>query len=162
MPLNLLIYLNCCWVMVEEITRAVECALGGLENDGELFLVEVRELAGDVIEVLIDSDGRTAEGKARGVSVGDCVMLTRAIHGCFDEGALDDYSLTVSSAGVGQALKVPRQYRKLIGKAVEVVMKSGRKFVKILDATDEDAIVVEGETVALGDIKSVREHIDFK
>lgn len=134
----------------EEIERLVEEVLGA----GDLFLVEVKVLQDDTIEVLIDSDGR--------VSVEDCIRVTKAIEAGFEEGALDDYSLTVSSYGIGQALKHPRQYKKLVGKAVEVVMKSGRKMTATLDNMEEDAIIVEGEVVKLADVKTTKEFVDFK
>lgn len=134
----------------ESIQQAAEAAL----EAGDLFLVEVRVLPDDIIEVSVDSDGR--------VSVEDCVRVTKFIENSFEEGALDDYSLTVSSYGIGQALKHPRQYKKLVGKKVDVVTKEGRKFTRVLEGVEEDAIIVEGERVPLSDIKTTKEFIDFK
>ena len=157
-------------------------------NAGGLFLVEVR-VSGDEAEVFIDSDGTAADGKPRRVTVDDCVILTKAIEARFDrEAPENDFSLTVSSAGIGQPLKVMRQYLKLIGRQVEVVLASGAKFVATLEGVEpgaDDDIKnasitlsypekqkVEGKkrpetvtvtkTFALSEVKSTKEHIDFK
>jgi len=113
----------------EDIIQAVREALEGRD---ELFCVGVK-VRGDEVEVFIDSDGR--------VTIDDCAALTRAVEGRFDREA-DDFSLTVSSAGIGQPLTVLRQYRKMVGREVEVVTLGGRKFTATLDAVQagpEDA-----------------------
>uniref|UniRef100_S0DEQ0 Putative ribosome maturation factor n=1 Tax=termite gut metagenome TaxID=433724 RepID=S0DEQ0_9ZZZZ len=157
-----------------DITRAAEEALA----HKDLFLVEVK-VHGDEVEVFIDSDGRGADGRPRGVSVDDCIELTRAIEAQFDRDA-EDFSLTVSSAGIGQPLRVSRQYRKLVGRNVEVVLVDGMKLVAVLEGVEGDNITlsypekqkVEGKkrpevvtvtkTFSLADIKTTKEHIDFK
>lgn len=137
----------------------------------ELFLVEINATPYNEIEVLIDSDAS--------VGIDACVELSKAIEAEFDREA-EDYELMVASAGIGQPLKVLRQYRKLIGKNVELVLKNGLKLVAVLKDADEDKLVVsymekiavegkkrkqEVETVkefALSDIKSTSEHLDYK
>ncbi len=127
--------------------------INAIELGEDLFLVEVKELPDDAFEVFIDSDSR--------VSVEDCIALTRAINAHFGE-ELDDYSLTVSSAGVGQPLKMLRQYQKLLGREVDVVTKSGKKLTATLEAADEESITINGEKTPLTEIKTTKEHIDFK
>ncbi len=129
---------------------------------GPLFLVEVREPDQETFEVFIDCDGSTPEGKPRHVSVEDCISLTRAIRGQFEEDDLDDCSLTVSSAGIGQPLRTLRQYLKLVGRPVEVALKSGRKMTATLEAADETSITLDGTQIPLTEIKTTKEHIDFK
>jgi ribosome maturation factor RimP len=149
-----------------------------LDGDG-LFLVEVRILAGDEVEVFVDCDAVGDGGRPRGVSVDDCVRLTKAIEQRFDRDR-DDFSLTVSSAGIGQPLKVLRQYKKLVGRQVEVVLGSGVKLIAALEAADENTLtlgyskkkktvakkrpqtVTVTKTIPLAEIKATREHIDFK
>jgi ribosome maturation factor RimP len=166
----------------QDIKKATEEALAEIGSEGtgsgDLFLVDVK-VHGDEAEVYIDSDGRGADGRLRGVSVEDCVALTKAIESRFDRDE-DDFSLTVSSAGIGQPLRVPRQYRKLVGGSVEVVLTSGAKMVATLEAADENGITlsypekqkIEGQkrpltvtvtkTFPLNDVKTTKEHIDFK
>ncbi|MBO6028744.1 MAG: ribosome assembly cofactor RimP, partial [Bacteroidales bacterium] len=109
----------------------------------------------------------------------DCVAIDKAFHEIWDQD-VEDYALTVTSAGLDQPFKVLKQYLKAIGTQVEVRLKGGRKFVAELTAADEDAIglrysakeAVEGkkkkekvdheETYPLTDINSVTPYIDFK
>ncbi len=161
-------------VDLQDIKAAVEAAL----REDKLFLVEVKG-RGDEFEVTIDSDGR--------VTVEDCVRLTKAIEGRFDRDLPEnDFSLTVSSAGIGQPLRVARQYRKLVGRPVEVVLASGAKIVGALEGFengegDQPAEItlsypekqkIEGQkrpvtvnvtrTIPFGEVKSTKEYIDFK
>jgi ribosome maturation factor RimP len=156
--------------------------------DAGLFLVEAKLLAGDAVEVFIDSDARGGDGRLRGVTVEDCVALTRAIEARFDRD-VDDFSLTVSSAGIGQPLRVMRQYLKLIGRSVEVVLAGGTKLTGVLGAVGRNdggegiegvgitlsypekrkaegkkkpEIVTVTETFPLSEIKTTKEYIDFK
>lgn len=140
-------------------------------GDGPLFVVDVKVSPAGEIELLIDSDGS--------VAIDDCVALSRAVEAEFDRDE-EDFSLTVASAGVGQPLKVHRQYRKLVGKPVEVVLKNGMKIVaELRDAAPDsitlawtEKVAVEGkkrkeevervEEYPLAEVKSTAEHLDFK
>ena len=139
--------------------------------DSELFIVDIKCSSSNEVEILIDSDVA--------VSIDKCIDLSRKIDGEFDR-EVEDYELTVASAGIGQPLKVFRQYKKLIGKSVEIVFKSGIKLVALLkDASPEAIVIVFNEKVAvdgkkrkqevereveyrLEDIKSTIEYLDFK
>ena len=88
--------------------------------EGSLFLVEVNITPGNEIEVVIDSDGS--------VDIDDCVALSRAIEERLDREE-EDFELTVTSAGIGRPLRLLRQYRKLIGRPVEVVLLNGTKII---------------------------------
>lgn len=137
----------------------------------ELFVVDIKCSMSNEVELLIDSD--------TSVTIDKCIELNRKIEVEFDR-EIEDFELTVASAGIGQPLKVFRQYQKLIGKSVEVVLKKGLKFVAVLkDATPDsvtlgftEKIAVEGKKkkqdvervveYKLEDIKSTVEHLDFK
>ena len=79
-----------------------------------LFLVGIKQNTANEIEITVDSD--------TSVDIDACATLTRKINDAFDREE-EDFSLTVMSAGIGQPLILPRQYRKMIGKEVEVVLK---------------------------------------
>lgn len=137
----------------------------------DLFVIDVTCSPTNDVEVLVDSDSS--------VAIEDCVTLSRAIEDSLDRDQ-EDFSLTVASAGIGQPLRMLRQYRKLIGRPVEVVLLNGVKLLaELRDATQdsitvayEEKVAVEGkkrkqlvETVreyALSEVKSTREYIDFK
>ncbi|MCC8062898.1 MAG: hypothetical protein LIO68_06625 [Rikenellaceae bacterium] len=101
----------------------------------------------DEIEVAVDGDGTDSEGRLLGVGIDDCAVLNREIStklaevlpGTVTDGVVEeaDFSLTVMSAGLGQPLKLGRQYQKLMRRAlagdalprVDVLFKDGRKLV---------------------------------
>ena len=113
------------------------------------------------------------------MDIDDCADLSRAIEEELDR-ETEDFELTVTSAGIGQPLKLPRQYKKLIGSPVEVVLKNGTKIIAKLHDADNDTItlayremqVVEGkkrkqavdvvQTYQLSEVKSTTEYLDFK
>ena len=84
-----------------------------------------------------------------------------------------DFSLEVSSPGLDEPLKLQRQYKKNIGRFVEILMNdSTKKEGKLLEAT-EDGILIEWEegkgkkktskqeTVLFSDIKNTKIQIKF-
>lgn len=152
---------------IEKIRAVAEKSLEG----SKLFLVEINATPANEIEVVIDSDDS--------VDIDDCVVLSRAIEGQFDREE-EDFELTVTSAGIGQPLKLLRQYLKLLGKPVEVVLRNGIKITAILKDADENSLTlayremrtVEGKkrkqefdivrTYSSEEIKSAKEYLDFK
>jgi len=75
------------------------------------------------------------------VSIDDCVVLSTFIESKLDRDK-EDYALEVGSAGIGQAFKIKRQYRKNIGNEIEVLAKSGVKYSGILKIVDENEFVL--------------------
>lgn len=137
----------------------------------DMFVVECKVSPMGDIELLIDSD--TA------VKLEDCAALNRAIEAELDR-EVEDYSLMVASAGIGSELKQLRQYKKILGSSVEVLLKDGVKVLAKLNDANESGIqisyeekqLVEGKkrkvTVevtkdfAWEEIKYVKEYLDFK
>jgi ribosome maturation factor RimP len=113
----------------EEVKKIVEDFLKSSDN----YLVSVEIKPDNSIVVEIDND--------QAVSIDDCIALSAFIESNTDR-EKEDFALEVSSAGVGQAFKIRRQYRKHIGKAIEVLAKSGIKYTGILKAADEEKIVL--------------------
>jgi len=100
-------------------------------SDSYLVAIEIQPDNSIVVE--IDND--------QAVSIDDCIALSAFIESKLDR-EKEDFALEVGSAGVGQAFKILRQYRKHIGKAIEVLVKSGIKYTGILKAVDEEKIVL--------------------
>lgn len=139
--------------------------------DTQLFLIDVTCNLQNEIEVVIDSD--------TSVDIDDCVDLSNAIEAQMNRDE-EDFQLTVISAGVGYPLRVYRQYCKLLGSPVDVVLMNGTKIRATLKEATEDTITlsytekvavegkkrkVEQEVVKvypLSEVKSTREYIDFK
>jgi len=97
------------------------------------FLVEVCVGSGNDIEVCIDD--------ANGIQLDDCVALSRAIEAGLDRDK-EDFSLTVTSAGLDQALKVFPQYLKFMGKEVALVLRDGKKLKGILTEAQPESITL--------------------
>jgi ribosome maturation factor RimP len=95
-------------------------------GDGPLFIVEVQVNPGNKIKVEMDSDV--------GLSIDDCVAISRQIEGNLDR-ELEDFELQVLSAGIGQPLKVERQYTKNVGRDVSLKLADGSEVIgKLLEA----------------------------
>ena len=152
----------------EQIIQAVETAVA----ERGCFLVEVSLSAANDIEIVIEKE----EGI---VDWDDCAAIDAVMHAAFDQD-VEDYALTVSSAGLDRPFKVFRQYQKAVGTKVDVKFKGGKRLVATLSAATEDSITlqytaleaVEGkkkkekveheDTFPLTEINSVTPYIEFK
>lgn len=151
----------------EQITAIAERHLEGSDR----FVVGCKISPANEIELTIDSDSS--------VDIEQCITLSRAIEAELDREA-EDFELTVMSAGIGEPLVVLRQYRKLVGRSVEVILKNGIKVLAKLDEVTDEAITlsyeekqaIEGKkrkqlvkvtrTYPFEEIKSTAEYLDFK
>ena len=110
-------------------------AIGGEIVARGCFIVDVSVSKDNDITLTIDSEN----GK---IELDDCVSLSRYFETKFDR-EVEDYSLTVSSAGLDQPFKVYRQFLKAVGTKVEVQLKGGKKMVASLVAADEESITLK-------------------
>jgi len=116
------------------------------------FLVEVRIKPTNNIKVFLDGD--------QGISIEKCVQYNRALYKQLEESGLfpgDDFSLEVSSPGLDEPLKSLRQYKKNIGRLVEILLQDGSKKEGRLVEVSEDGIIVE-ETKGKNKKKEVISH----
>ena len=89
-----------------------------------LFLVDIDISRENDIVVTIESyDGS--------VTLDNCTAIDSIVTGHFDKDA-EDYSLTVTSAGLDQPFKVAQQYIKFTGSEVEITLKKGGRIKGIL------------------------------
>lgn len=105
----------------------------GLEENPLLFLIDFTMGADNSIYVVIDGD--------QGVTVSDCVKVSRAIEHNLDRDE-HDFSLEVASAGATAPLVMPRQYLKNIGRPLEVRTED-EKFEGVLTEVNENCIRLE-------------------
>ena len=135
------------------------------------FIVEINVSADNDIELTIESENGI-------VTLDDCVEINRLFEEKFDR-EKEDYSLTVTSAGLDRPFKVTEQYVKAVGTKVEVSLKGGKKFIATLTGADEEGInvhytareAVEGkkkkelvehdERIGMDMVNSVRPYIEF-
>ena len=110
-------------------------AIGGEIVARGCFLVDISVSKDNDITLTIESEN----GK---IELDDCVSLSRFFETKFDR-EVEDYSLTVSSAGLDQPFKVLKQYHKAVGTKVEVQLKGGKKMVALLTAADAESITLK-------------------
>ena len=152
----------------EEIIQAVEAAV----QERGCFIVDVTVNAMNDVEIVLEKEDGIVDWD-------DCAAIDKVVHEAFDQD-VEDYSLTVSSAGLDRPFKVLKQYLKAVGSKVDVKFKGGRRLVALLKAATAEAVTlqytaleaVEGkkkkekveheETCPLGEINSVTPYIDFK
>ena len=130
-------------------------AIGGEIVARGCFIVDISVSKDNDIVLTIESEN----GK---IELEDCVSLSRFFETKFDR-EVEDYSLTVSSAGLDQPFKVLKQYQKAVGSKVEVSLKGGRKIVAVLEAADVDSITLRysvKEAVEGKKKKEIVEHVD--
>ncbi|HTF28532.1 MAG TPA: ribosome assembly cofactor RimP [Flavitalea sp.] len=127
---------------IETQLQTIENMIGALlaEHPG-YFLVEVKIKPTNNVKVYLDGDA--------GISIEKCIMFNRALYKQFEETVLfpaDDFSLEVSSPGLDEPLKLFRQYKKNIGREVEVTLKDGARIEGKLKEAAEEEILVEETT----------------
>ena len=86
------------------------------------------------IFVYIDSEN--------GVTIDECVKISRLIESNLDRD-VEDFELEVSTPGLNQPFKIPLQYKKNIGKVVEVITSEGNKQKGKLLSYNNDKIEIE-------------------
>ena len=100
-----------------------------LEERSDLFLIDFFILDDNQIKIIIDGDN--------GVLVEDCMFVSRAIEHNLDREE-QDFSLEVTSAGATSPLTHNRQYKKNIGRLLEVKTKTNNFEGKLTNVTNQD------------------------
>lgn len=134
----------------EQIITAVETAVA----ERGCFIVDVTVSKDADVEIVIEKEEGVVDWE-------DCAAIDKVMHEAFDQD-VEDYALTVSSAGLDRPFKVMKQYEKALGTKVDVWMKGGKKVKGVLEAANEDVITVDGESIPFNVINSVRPVVEFK
>ena len=112
---------------------AVEKLLNeALEERQDLFLIDFTISNDNSISIIIDGD--------KGVTVADCVFVSRAIEHNLDREELD-FSLEVASAGATAPLVNLRQYLKNVGRELEIQTSEGQITGNLIKATEKNITV---------------------
>ncbi|TYB79878.1 ribosome assembly cofactor RimP [Bizionia myxarmorum] len=110
------------------LRKTVETLLHeALEEREDLFLIDFTMGADNSISIIIDGDS--------GVTVDDCVFISRAIEHNIDREE-HDYSLEVASGGATAPLVHARQYKKNIGRDLDIRTKEDQVKGQLINATD--------------------------
>jgi ribosome maturation factor RimP len=93
------------------------------------FLVDVTVSASNVIHVMVDSD--TA------ISINQIVEISRHVEGKLDR-EVEDFELSVFSAGLSEPFRLVRQYKKNVGTEIDLLLANGQKLTgKLVEAGDQ-------------------------
>jgi len=129
------------------VKRLVEEKIAGTD----LFIGEVKVKSGNIIYVFLDGD--------KGVAVEDCIAVSRHIESHLDRDR-EDFELHVSSFGVGQPLKLHRQYCNAVGRQFSIIMTDGTSHEGKLLQVQDNEIVIEKQGIKKKD-PSTEEKILF-
>jgi len=120
--------------MIKE--KVEELLKGALDKRKDLFLLNFSVGADSTIKIVLDGD--------KGVSLNDCIEISRAIEHNLDREE-HDFSLEVTSAGATAPLVAPRQYKKNVGRSLEVTTNELKIEGKLTQVNDQ-GITLEWKT----------------
>ena len=152
------------------IQKIESLILDKLKEDG-VFVVDLSVSTSNRISVILDSE--------KGIPISYCVDISRLIEHNLDREE-EDFALEVSTYGLDQPLKLPRQYKKNIDRDVDVVTNDDKALTgKLIDVTDtgftietKEKVKIEGKKKKelrisshmfnFEDVKSVKIVVSFK
>jgi len=117
--------------------QAVEKLITPLLNE-DIFLVSIKIKPTNNFKIYLDADS--------GLGIEKCIKINRALYKIMEEMGMypdGDFSLEVSSPGLDGPLKLLRQYKKNIGRDVEVTMNDEAKKEGKLTAVTDEHITIE-------------------
>jgi len=151
----------------EKIKNLVKVAI---EENSELFLIDLQFLADNKIFVEIDGDN--------GVSLDECIRVSRGVEHNLDREE-EDFSLEVTTPDIAQPIKVTRQYIKNINRVLTIRLKDNTRVEGMLKSVSEGGIelewkarepkpigkgkitVIKKATISVGDIAEAKVKIIF-
>lgn len=103
----------------------------------DIFLVEIKIKPINNIKIFLDADS--------GLGIEKCIKINRALYKVMEEMAIypeGDFSLEVSSPGIDEPLKLRRQYKKNVGREVDIIKKDETKHTgKLIDVQEDDLTI---------------------
>lgn len=143
----------------------------------EILLPIVEEYGFELVDVEYVKEGgtwylRTYIDKEGGISIDDCEKVSRRLSDILDEkDYIDDtYIMEVSSPGLGRPLKKEKDFKRSLGKEVDIrtyrMIDKQKEFNGILKDYDKDTVTIELDDETLktfekGDIALIRLAFDF-
>ena len=134
------------------------------QHNFELVDVEyVKEGSNWYLRAYIDKEG--------GITVDDCEVVSRAFSDKLDEEDFieEAYIMEVSSPGLGRPLKKEKDYKRSMGKELEIrtyrAIHKEKEFYGVLKAYDDDSVTIENkqgqQTFQKSEIALIRLAFDF-
>jgi ribosome maturation factor RimP len=101
-------------------------------KDSELFLADVVVKPDNRIHVFLDGD--------RDVTIDDCATLSRHLNASLPDE--ENFELMVSSCGADRPIKLPRQFKKHLGRSINVILSEEKPFSGILEGIDDKGMTL--------------------
>jgi ribosome maturation factor RimP len=117
----------------QKIKELVDQKLANTSN----YVIEISVKQGNKINILLDND--------KGISIDECVAMSRFVEAGLNRDA-DDFELNIMSPGLTEPFKIWRQYKKNIGKQVDITTKDNKKLKGILLSADDNTIKLEAKS----------------
>jgi len=130
--------------------KRVEGILDEVLLGTDMFLVSLSVSKGNLINVFVDSDTN--------VTIENCVMISRFIESELDRD-VEDFELRVSSHGLDHPFKMLRQYKKYVGKQVEITTEDGKKHTGVLLTLTDDDLELEVKKGKKGKEKAIEKYL---
>jgi ribosome maturation factor RimP len=139
-------------ITAEHITELISQQIQGTD----IFLVDVHVKPGNAIRVHVDTP--------EGISIDECVKISRFLNESLDRD-VEDFSLEVSSPGLGSKFLVKQQYDKHVDRKIEVLFTDGIKVRGRLVSVTDTGIVLrvkdDSKEIAFEEIKTAKAVIAF-
>jgi len=122
----------------------------------DIFLVDVAVKAGNAIRIQVD--------RPEGISIEACVQISRFLNEQMDRDE-EDYSLEVSSPGLGSPFKVKQQYEKYLGRPIDVLFSDGIRTTGKLLSVNDKGFALKGKDgepeISYDEVKTAKAIISF-
>ena len=97
-------------------TKIKYCLENILKEKKDIFLIDFDIRSNDSMKIVIDGDN--------GIKVQDCIKISKAIKSKIEE-ENKNFSIEVTSPGIGENLKISRQYKNNVGRDLELKLDDG-------------------------------------
>jgi ribosome maturation factor RimP len=141
--------------MPNQLENRLRELLEEILGETDSYLVELK-MKPNKVEVYADRDPH--------ITIDDCARINRLLAKKLDAEFpfSSRYALEVSSPGMDQPLKVQRQFKKNLGRTVDVMLHSGAKKSGVLLYADEEKILIEEQQRGEGkETKTIQSEIPF-
>ncbi len=120
----------------------IEDIIGSYIQDTDIFLVDIKVNAGNIIQVFLD--------KPTGITLNECSEISNFVIPRLNKD-IEDFELEISSPGLGMPFKVLKQYQKNINKEIDIVLNNSMKVKGLLKSASAEKIEIE-ETIKLKNV----------
>lgn len=116
--------------------KQIQAIVENIIDQKNQFIVDISVKPSSKIIIIVDD--------YKNITIDKCAEISRSIDKILNRG-VEDYELEVTSPGLTQPFRVLQQYKKNIGKDIEILLKTGIKTKAKLISFNEKGIGIELE-----------------